>query len=341
MMRMLLQIQDQLFLDTKSLLNNSEELCATVADTIWAVWIRSHYTHDEMWIELEQTIQKHYHQKAITKTWSALLTNVTYILGENTFGVLPSSLKDHSRRKKAMKTREQSMPDLDARPKDSDFGRPREANENARQSLSTKPGNKENDGSAQNFGSDEALDQIAHHSLKNSIEAFANPQEFQLGERSMFVWKNLVCCIGRIDHIKDPATHYVVLNAVIQSWDILDKIRAAQPYSHTDIPSILDVAGIIFKATQMGTEYERSVAMACGAICRIMCKKYDQQVPLAWNTLFYKTVIKHLNESSDTVSFSIIGNATKLYTLCLPGVTQTIPAMMKCCSTFSLMGEFT
>ncbi|KAJ1343253.1 hypothetical protein BSLG_002279 [Batrachochytrium salamandrivorans] len=116
---------------------------------------------------------------------------------------------------------------------------------------------------------------------------------------SLWIWKSILCTIGRVSEIKTPEIHYEAILCISQVWDLLEKIRESQKFDNVHMPSLFDFAATLFDVTYLPIEFVNSIVVA-------------------W-----------LSGTSSAVISSILLNTQRIFTLSLPGSCILIPRFLK------------
>ncbi|KAG0225719.1 Ral GTPase-activating protein subunit alpha-1 [Mortierella sp. GBA43] len=138
-------------------------------------------------------------------------------------------------------------------------------------------------------------------------------------ESVLSIWKNIVCAIGNPNDIQIPLVKTEVMLCLIDIWDQLNLARASQPPSAALIPPLYDFAPWFFEAAKSSSDGGVGLPNIYGAICRMMCRRYDQDFDPEYYHLFYSTVIRGLQLDDATIGHSILANSSRIFTLALPG----------------------
>ncbi len=130
--------------------------------------------------------------------------------------------------------------------------------------------------------------------------AFSQSKELKEleGANFLLVWRNLLGCIGKVHLIENPSIHCEAMNCFVKVWSTLDKIRALQPYTHSEMPNLYDFAGVIFKAASMPPTYTKGVSIAFGCAARMLCRRHDQPLDRPIYTLFYAMISQVPNSTN-------------------------------------------
>ncbi|KAH9244716.1 hypothetical protein BASA81_017857, partial [Batrachochytrium salamandrivorans] len=79
---------------------------------------------------------------------------------------------------------------------------------------------------------------------------------------SLWIWKSILCTIGRVSEIKTPEIHYEAILCISQVWDLLEKIRESQKFDNVHMPSLFDFAATLFDVTYLPIEFVNSIVVA-------------------------------------------------------------------------------
>lgn len=79
---------------------------------------------------------------------------------------------------------------------------------------------------------------------------------------------------------------------LIDIWDLLNQSRALQPPSATLIPPLYDFAPWFFEAAKSSSDGGLGLPAIYGGLCRMMCRRYDQDFDPEYYQLFYSTAIR-------------------------------------------------
>ncbi|OAJ40951.1 hypothetical protein BDEG_24625 [Batrachochytrium dendrobatidis JEL423] len=153
--------------------------------------------------------------------------------------------------------------------------------------------------------------------------------EFLNAENSLWIWKSILCTLGRINEIKIPAIHFDAISCFVQVWDTLNKIRQSQKFDNMNMPSLFDFAPIIFSSADLPIEFIDSIVVAVGCISRMMCKRHDQEFSEEYYTHYYRILEKWLSSKHIPVINSILLNTQRIFCLSLPGALFLIPSFIK------------
>ncbi|KAJ3373261.1 Ral GTPase-activating protein subunit alpha-2 [Kappamyces sp. JEL0680] len=315
-------------------------------ETVLIMWIRSRNNSDEMWLKLHQTIGSLLEISGVATAWAALLTQVTYVMSEVTYGIGIAALKeDHGRHKKAKRNREQSTTNLltpgpdTTKTKKGDEPPSNLAETSSRPSLGRSSTSKASSFSEHASLDDGYIDSIPGMQMMADSLQFSQIKELREleGVSFLLVWKNLICVIGKPHLIHTSLIHHEITNCYANVWSLLDKIRLLQPYAGVEMPSLFDFAGMFMKTATMPAEYAKGASVAVGALGKMICRRHDQPIDKALYIHFYTLIFKSLSEPLGLVAFSLLSNISRLFSLCLPGATCLIPTMLKCIDQISTM----
>jgi hypothetical protein len=327
-----------------SVANSGPEINTLLSETVWICWIRCPFKSAELWKELEEHMNLVHHTPEVVKTWASIFLQLTSLLNHIVYNVPSSALKDDPTRFKRVriKTREvvgsQALNDTPVR-KERDPSAP----DVMRSSNGKQKKSEDNDSRHSTLdrtsGSDENINEIsALQIMKGKTEHFAHIKELKWDSKALlFYWGNFITAIGKIHLIPKPTIHTEVLQALVQAQDQLDRIRMSQSYHAKEIPDLFAILGIFLRASFMSLEYEKSIALASGIISRVMCKRHDLPVKYEWHVLYQHFLKRTLTKSTDYIRYTVLQNNVKVYSLGLPGITITIPAMIETCSKLSLL----
>ncbi|KAJ3269501.1 Ral GTPase-activating protein subunit alpha-2 [Terramyces sp. JEL0728] len=253
LMNLLIDIQMQIFRNS----NPQYEVEKMLAETIFCTWIRSRNFSEQTWKKLESYISRVKESKGVMKVWTEIMNSLTTIMCEKVYGIsnLATLMKeDPSKRKRVGKAKGEHP------------GTPINRN------LNNLEDNVRNIVANFEKGSDDGgLDLSPMANITGDSALFVQLNEIKWWDTSsiLFLWKNILTCIGRLHEIK---------------------VKCTLPLSHPKVPSLFDFVGIIFKAADMPS----SIAVAAGCVCRIMCRRHDQPEFSQWLPSFYKLLLKHL-----------------------------------------------
>ncbi|KAI8895011.1 hypothetical protein BC833DRAFT_602787 [Globomyces pollinis-pini] len=358
LMKSLLDIQDQLFINalTSQYTLKSpylDDIIQLLTETIFIVWIRSDTKNEQMWRNLEISLNQLGEIENYLKQWMAIMIQMTNILTDHSFKLSATDItqkEDHTKAKRINRGKmlATSQQNLLANNQPSNANHSGHSIHVPTNTSATKGPNRlskiigddpENSQESDKTSDDGAADTgygwsaLAENGDFTAIKNLEHWNSFN----AMYIWKNLLCCIGKIHEIRNVDVHFQIITCIVNIWDILNKTRQMQPFDNSKAPSLFDFAGILFKAADMPIEYSRSVEIASGCICRMMCKRHDQPEYSKWLGHFYRILIKHLSSPIDATIFSVLSNVSKLYTLALPGSTIVIPTFIKCAYMINLL----
>ncbi|KAI8926778.1 hypothetical protein BC831DRAFT_211576 [Entophlyctis helioformis] len=171
---------------------------------------------------------------------------------------------------------------------------------------------------------------VEHHMAHRQSKTFATLKDIEWwnAENSLWIWKSLLCVIGRIRDISTPAINCEATACIVHVWDALEKIRQSQKFENVGMPDLFDFSGILFEGASMSLEFIDSIIVAVGCVCRLMCRRHDQAVSQEHYTHFYRILQKWLPNAPTAIVSSILVNAQRIFTLCLPGSHILIPSIL-------------
>ncbi|KAF9982200.1 hypothetical protein BGZ65_003133, partial [Modicella reniformis] len=138
-------------------------------------------------------------------------------------------------------------------------------------------------------------------------------------EAILSVWKNIVCTIGNPNDIQIPFVKTEVMLCLIDIWDLLNQTRTSQPPSATLIPPLYDFAPWFFEAAKSSCDGGVGLPAIFGGLCRMMCRRSDQDFDPKYYQQFYATAIRGLQLDDSTIGQSILVHSSRIFTLALPG----------------------
>ncbi|KAJ3147009.1 Ral GTPase-activating protein subunit alpha-1 [Geranomyces michiganensis] len=165
-------------------------------------------------------------------------------------------------------------------------------------------------------------------------------------ESALFAWENVVCVLGNLNDILNPANHATAMQALKDMWDAMEYIRLAQPYESTDgslltMPPLFKFATWLFKAADLEDTRAAGRAIAYGCMCRMMCRRHDQPFPNDYYAHFYRLLVKAFAGDDAQVLTNVFANCKHLFTLGLPGSFILIEPFMRCIKRLFLSRETT
>ncbi|KAH6578448.1 hypothetical protein BASA50_009014 [Batrachochytrium salamandrivorans] len=172
---------------------------------------------------------------------------------------------------------------------------------------------------------------VANHKIHYISECFVSIKSIDWlnSNNSLWIWKSILCTIGRVSEIKTPEIHYEAILCISQVWDLLEKIRESQKFDNVHMPSLFDFAATLFDVTYLPIEFVNSIVVAVGCISRIMCRRHDQVFSEEYYIHYYRILDKWLSGTSSAVISSILLNTQRIFTLSLPGSCILIPRFLK------------
>ena len=333
LMKQLLDLQKSALLDpeiSKVLAKAADyqELPVSITETVLITLVRSKSTSIEKWEELEKNLSSMVVVKGVALAWANLTISITYIAVELVYGFGLVSLKEeHGRHKKARNKYERGstgniLTDQGAKP-------PADGAKGVPSQASSLAGSEKNE--------DGVLDSVPGLKLLADSMLFAQTKDLKdlISHNPLLIWKNLVCSIGKIHQISDPNIHFEVLNCYLNIWGIMDRVRSLQAYDHAEMPTLLELAGVFFKAMSMPPEFGKSAALAVGCVGKIICRRHDQILPKEYLAVYYQKILRSSKQPLDHISHELISSSSKLFTLGLPGSIAVIPSIVKICAELS------
>ncbi|KAG9294631.1 hypothetical protein G9A89_008110 [Geosiphon pyriformis] len=138
-------------------------------------------------------------------------------------------------------------------------------------------------------------------------------------ESSLTIWKKMLCALGNVNKIQIPPNHAEAIKGLINIWDTLTLTRKSQPYSDFPLPLLHEFAPWFFEACDLPITFGSGRSFAYGAICKIMSRKQEQDIPGAYYAHFYRILLKGLSDSDNSITHAIINNSARLFSQNLPG----------------------
>ncbi|KAJ3145195.1 Ral GTPase-activating protein subunit alpha-1 [Geranomyces variabilis] len=165
-------------------------------------------------------------------------------------------------------------------------------------------------------------------------------------ESALFAWENVLCVLGDLNDITNPANHATAMQVLKEVWDALEYIRLAQPYESLDgsllsMPPLFKFATWLFKAADLEDARSDGRAIAYGCMCRMMCRRHDQPFPNDYYPHFYRLLVKAFVGDDCQVLINVLANCKSLFTLGLPGSYILIEPFMRCAKRLFLVRETT
>ncbi|KAH6561932.1 hypothetical protein BASA60_011309 [Batrachochytrium salamandrivorans] len=155
---------------------------------------------------------------------------------------------------------------------------------------------------------------VANHKIHYISECFVSIKSIDWlnSNNSLWIWKSILCTIGRVSEIKTPEIHYEAILCISQVWDLLEKIRESQKFDNVHMPSLFDFAATLFDVTYLPIEFVNSIVVAVGCISRIMCRRHDQVFSEEYYIHYYRILDKWLSGTSSAVISSILLNTQRI-----------------------------
>ena len=300
----------------------SPDITEVVAETVLVTCIRSKIKDTEFWIQIQDTFSKFIDNSGIVTSWASLTVQFTYIMAESVYGIGLVALKEENGRHKRYKTKNRehgsistsillSSPGVSMSPSTPDPLRkqiaarklPSGTGDDHLDHLRASQSSKSKASSLSEKNSNEktvSIDELNVDHSTTTVQLMSDSLQFSqmkelkelFSKDSLWVWKNLITCVGPIHSIKETEIHYDAINCIVTIWGILEKIRILQPCTQVEVPSLYDFVGIVFKAVMMPDEYLKSKSLAAGYLGRIMCKRQEFAVDRKLISLFYQFTVK-------------------------------------------------
>ncbi|CAO3638558.1 unnamed protein product [Cunninghamella blakesleeana] len=145
------------------------------------------------------------------------------------------------------------------------------------------------------------------------------------GLGTLIIWKNMLCTIGNINLIQSTLNYSVAIKCIVDIWDTLVWVRSNQPYRGVPFPALYEITPWLIQATELPSKYDNGRAYAFGSLCRLVCRKPEEDLPPNFYAHFYRCILKGLASENDAIIQSIIQNSERIFAFSLPGVHILIP----------------
>ncbi|KAJ3229527.1 Ral GTPase-activating protein subunit alpha-2, partial [Chytriomyces hyalinus] len=172
-----------------------------------------------------------------------------------------------------------------------------------------------------------------------SFSNFINLAATWFPEWTYAVWKNSLCILGDVSKIASPSNHADVIRCLICIFEAFDKIRAVQPYESPLMPNLFEFSSWMFESCDLSSEFTESKILAYEVVCRTMCRRHDQILPVDCLPQFYRILLKGLDSDDVRIPSSILTNAETIFTSLLPGCHILIPSFISTVKRMFLMGS--
>ncbi|KAJ3243063.1 Ral GTPase-activating protein subunit alpha-2 [Chytriomyces hyalinus] len=172
-----------------------------------------------------------------------------------------------------------------------------------------------------------------------SFSNFINLAATWFPEWTYAVWKNSLCILGDVSKIASPSNHADVIRCLLGIFDSFEKIRAVQPYESLLMPNLFEFSPWMFETCDLSSEYTESKMLAYGLVCRTMCRRHDQTLPVDCLPQFYRILLKGLDSEDVRIPSSILTNAETIFTSLLPGCHILIPSFIATVKRMFLTGN--
>ncbi|XP_011503584.1 PREDICTED: ral GTPase-activating protein subunit alpha-1 [Ceratosolen solmsi marchali] len=155
-----------------------------------------------------------------------------------------------------------------------------------------------------------------------------------LPDVAVVLWRRMLCALGDVNNIQDPALHGQVMQYLVQLTQTLIKIRQNQGVSGDNqatppapelIPPLSIIAPWCFKAIQLPLQYEAGKLAAYRLICILTIQPQDINLPKQHLTLFYQAVHHGISSNNTKILHTLVKyTGSRLFSLNLPGCSLLI-----------------
>lgn len=148
-------------------------------------------------------------------------------------------------------------------------------------------------------------------------------------EEAVFIWKNILSCLGDINSIKDPNYHSIAIQTVVLVYDALENVRSYKAHSGPPVPCSFEMAIWIIYAVDLPALYNDGRLLAYEWMCRAISNRQpNQKILNAYNPSFYRQLLKGLSRQNFQLFEIILKNTTLMFSRVLPGVNVLAPAFI-------------
>ncbi|XP_028967431.1 ral GTPase-activating protein subunit alpha-1 [Galendromus occidentalis] len=153
-------------------------------------------------------------------------------------------------------------------------------------------------------------------------------------EVAVVLWRRMVCSLGNVNNIRDPAIHAKVMEQVADLCETLIKVRENQGVSEDNlssptppqfIPPIHMLTPWFFEATMLSDEYEKGKLIAYQLLCDLSFRTHDIPLSAEYVTRLYDVMHRGLTSDNQKVKNCIIkASGTRFLGTTLPGFSLLI-----------------
>lgn len=155
-------------------------------------------------------------------------------------------------------------------------------------------------------------------------------------ESAKFAWLKMLTVMRNVNKLTDPTVHATVFSVITDVINTLHRAELGIPTEEYNSPlrakriNLLNVFGAwLFEACALpDMPYIKGKADACGALCRLVCMRTVNPLPVQVLRHFYAVISQALSEptiSAPLVSWAIVEHSAMIFSHALPGAGVLIP----------------
>lgn len=155
-------------------------------------------------------------------------------------------------------------------------------------------------------------------------------------DSAKFAWLKMLHVMRNVNKVTDPGVHATVLSVITETINTLIRAETGIPTEEYHSPlrakriNLLNVFGAwLFEACALpDMPFIKGKADAYGALCRLVCMRHVNPLPVQVLRHFYAVVAQALSEptlSTPFVTWAIIEHSAMMFSYALPGSSVLIP----------------